>query len=373
MNNKIDRNSRIELLKVLAIFMIVISHSLPRDGSVDSPWYVNIRMASSDYKHVALSALSYLGQIGNGIFMVCSAWFLAGREDINKKRIVNLWVDTLAVSWVFLLACFILFHNLSVMDIVESVMPVTFQSYWFVTCYICFYCIVPYLNMILNKVGKQVHFQIIVLFVFIYMFINMIIPIAGEYYYASDLVSFIQIFFMVSYLKMYHDVTKMSFKVAILVEGGTLLTLISMVLLINIIGLKISSFSTQMLHGASTNNPLIIISVIFFFIIFYKIKPTNNTFINRISSLSLLIYLLSANPLYSYYIRPLFYSRIVGEIFAIEFPLLSVFILTIMQFVFSCILANVYEKLFSGARSCIVNKVISVSMKVMDTLYCKFG
>lgn len=146
-----------------------------------------------------------------------------------------------------------------------------------------------------------------------------------------------------------------------------------MILLTNIIGLKISSFSTQMLHWASTNNPLIIISAIFLFIIFYDIKPANNTFINRISSLSLYIYLLHANPLYSYYIRPLFYSRIVGEIFANEFLLLCVFILAILQFVFSCILAYIYENLFSGARLRLVNKVTSVSMKVVDTLYRKFG
>lgn len=214
------RNSKIKLLKIIAVIMIVISHSLPRDGSVDSSWYVNIRMASSDYKHVVLSALSYLGQIGNGIFMVCSAWFLAGREVINRKKIIGLWIDTIAVSWVFLFVCLILFHNLSKTDIIGSVMPVTYKSYWFVTCYICFYCIVPFLNMIVDKVGKQIHFQIIVVFALLYMFINMIIPISGKYYYASDLVSFIQIFFIVSYLKTYHDVTKMNFKLAIEVEGG---------------------------------------------------------------------------------------------------------------------------------------------------------
>lgn len=366
------RNSKIELLKVIAIVMIIISHSLPRDGNVDSSWYVNIRRASNDYKHLTISVLSYLGQIGNGIFIVCSSWFLSGCEKIHKKKIVGLWFDTVIVSWSFLLICFV-FHSPSKREIMGALFPVTFQSYWFVTCYICFYCVVPFLNIIINKIEKKVHFQIIVVFIALYMIINMAIPISGEYYYASDLVSCIQIFFIVSYMKKYYDIKKLGYKLAFGIWGGALLTLVFMIILTNTIGLRIDSLSGQMLHWASINNPLIIIAVIFWFIIHNKMEPTNIALINRISSLSFLIYLLHANPLYSYYIRTLFYNKIVGEAFANSHPLTCVCILAIMQLSFSCIFAFVYEKLLTHLRAKVIGIVTSGSQRAIDRLYSRFG
>lgn len=368
------RNSKIELLKILACFMIVISHSLPRDGSADSMWYVDIHLASNDCKHVILSMLSYLGQIGNGIFMVCSAWFLTGREKISFRRIVTLWIDTVIISVLFLLFCFACHIKLTRMDIVGSLMPVTFKSYWFITCYICFYCISPLLNRLLNAIERKDHFNIIVVFVVLYMLVNMVIPIAGDYWYSSDLVSFIQIFLIVSYLKKYYNVNNISFKLLIFIEGGSVFTLILLILFTNIIGLSISAFSSQLLHWASINNPLIVVCAISLFIFFNKMKPMSMPFVDKISSLSLLIYLFHANPLFSAYIRPMFYNvafRARGGAFVRRHQFYYVLILAIGQFTVSCILGYIYEKIVFRIRSKLADKFIFVVEKSISNIYLK--
>lgn len=71
----IKRNSSIELLKIVAVFLIVLSHSLPVNNS-EAEWYINIKSATSNVSYISMLFFSYCGQIGNEIFFICSAWFL---------------------------------------------------------------------------------------------------------------------------------------------------------------------------------------------------------------------------------------------------------------------------------------------------------
>ena len=71
------RNSSIELLKVFAIIIIIISHSVPYGASYSNyDGFIDINVASSNINVVLLAIIRYFGQIGNAIFIICSSWFL---------------------------------------------------------------------------------------------------------------------------------------------------------------------------------------------------------------------------------------------------------------------------------------------------------
>ena len=66
------RRSNIELLKIIAVFLIVLSHCIPYEVLINCPIFFDITQCSEDVSHLFLVFFRYLGQIGNAIFVVCS-------------------------------------------------------------------------------------------------------------------------------------------------------------------------------------------------------------------------------------------------------------------------------------------------------------
>jgi len=102
-----ERNSSVELLKILAIIIIVINHvtmSINRVPEIG----INVGTASDDISNVLLTIFRHFGAVGNAIFMVCSSWFLIDNNTVNGKKvsrlIVEVWVISIAILGVFLLA-----------------------------------------------------------------------------------------------------------------------------------------------------------------------------------------------------------------------------------------------------------------------------
>ena len=77
------RNSAIELLKLFAMFLIILSHSMPKyDQTLVG--YVDIVHATDNIQNLVLIVFNYLGQLGNAIFVICSSWFLIGGDKTQK-------------------------------------------------------------------------------------------------------------------------------------------------------------------------------------------------------------------------------------------------------------------------------------------------
>lgn len=92
------RNSSVELLKCLAILLIIISHAQPKYGALEAPWRLSLTMATDNPQIFGMIIGDYFGQIGNAIFIICSAWFLIESNDIKVKKILHLLTDSWIVS-----------------------------------------------------------------------------------------------------------------------------------------------------------------------------------------------------------------------------------------------------------------------------------
>ncbi len=100
MNESIkQRNSGIELLKIIAIIMIVISHSMPAYGV--RPLIV-LDEATENIQQIAAVFIRYMGQVGNVIFVVCSSWFLK-ENKFSRGGILVIICDCFVISVVWLI------------------------------------------------------------------------------------------------------------------------------------------------------------------------------------------------------------------------------------------------------------------------------
>ena len=124
------RNSSIELLKLISIILIVLSHA-----AASAP------IATKNGGDLVLLnslkiTITNLGQIGNCIFFVSSVWFLLESYNVKINKAIKMIVESFCTS-VFCLAIVLLAgYNIPLKEIVFSFFPLTFGFYWFISCYL---------------------------------------------------------------------------------------------------------------------------------------------------------------------------------------------------------------------------------------------
>ena len=110
MNNKglkEQRESGIELLRLIAMFLIVIFHvflSVSNGGNECSelPEYTarffDANLATTKSYVLWIDFFRHFGALGNDIFFICSFWFLCGSNNFKLKKIVTMIMDVWCIS-----------------------------------------------------------------------------------------------------------------------------------------------------------------------------------------------------------------------------------------------------------------------------------
>lgn len=100
-----QRQSGIELLKIIAMFGIVFFHCLVELKLDNSPFlqYVDFTEATKDISVFVLQILFYLGTLGNLIFLISSSWFLVDSKNFKFNKIAAIVFDVYVISVTFLL------------------------------------------------------------------------------------------------------------------------------------------------------------------------------------------------------------------------------------------------------------------------------
>ena len=166
-----QRNSSIELLKIIALFLCVLCHSLPLyklEYTQALSGYLNLSAPTSDIQQFLLTVFSHLGQVGNAVFLVCSAYFLQNSSKVKKEKIIQYVLDVFVVSILFLVGFKAVHYRIAFRFIVDSLAPTTFGFYWFITCYILLYAIHPWLNSAIENMRQETLFLACIVFFFLY-------------------------------------------------------------------------------------------------------------------------------------------------------------------------------------------------------------
>lgn len=139
-----ERNSGIELLKIFAILLIILSHVTLTLGSKNvlieyQDYALDLGIATTNPQQLVLVILEYSGMLGNAIFFICSAWFLLDRKTINKEKWWFMLLEIWSVSIVILVVVNILrTGNIAAKLMIKSLFPTTFSLNWYMTCYLLF-------------------------------------------------------------------------------------------------------------------------------------------------------------------------------------------------------------------------------------------
>lgn len=361
------RNSSIELLKIFAIIMIVFSHAMAAWPAGDEyPYtviqqggqYIDIWSATDNIQIIVIMIMKYLGQLGNVIFVSCSAWFLVESKKLKIERIVNLILDNFFISVLFLvvfLFCGIKVHKIL---LIHSLLPFLFETNWFITCYVFLYALHPILNIIINSLEEAKYKQYLFVSICMYSFIALVLP--GKLY-SNDLVGFILIYFVVGYLRKYKNDFVNNKELHVKIIAFTSILSIILFLGFDILGLRFSLLRNQMMRFCIFTNPLLIIIGISL-LCYFQTKELKSPVINYMSSLSIYVYLIHCNDLVVKYLRYMYFDFIHMK-YGMRLELLFVIVYGIATLATSFLLGG-------GSVHTIARVTKSVSVRITQCL-CK--
>lgn len=370
--NNIDRQTRdsgIELLKIFAIFVIVINHTvqsltneaynIPNNGFV-----IDISRATTNIQCILLQIFRHFGVLGNSVFFICSAWFLLKSKNWNKKKWLFMVIEIWVVSIVIFIITYIILHgNISIGIIISSLFPTTFGNNWYMTCYLLFYPIHPILNSIVNMMNQRQLFRSTLVMVFLYVFMNFI---NCSWFFSSAIILWITIYFAIAYMQKYlmSFVDNIRENIILFIIG--VIGFIGIILITDICGLYSQVLSDKVMRWVNNCNPFLLAMSIAMFNIARNIH-FKNRFINYISKLSLLIYIIHENIILRTYFRPAMWNYVYKR-FGYSDVIQCVFIISFIIFIFGILCSILYVLTLQR----FVNKVSGKLYEVVRIKYLLF-
>ena len=198
LKTQLKRESGLELLRVIAMILIVIHHVY---------LYGGVEFTSNIGICLSILFGSY-GKLGADIFILISAYFMVNKK-FRLTRILNLILHATFYSIVIYIL-FSLFDvvNFSLVGLLRASLPIWYDEWWFVTIFIILMIVSPVLNLILHSVSQK-KFRLIFIFVIGFM---VLLPylgllLTGEFlqfpYYLNELFVFTELYFIGGYIGLY--------------------------------------------------------------------------------------------------------------------------------------------------------------------------
>lgn len=154
--NKIARLSNFELIRILAMFLIVLHHCLCHLRAL-MPVFPNTENIHFVNNFIAFLLFSG-GKVGVAIFEILTGYFMIS-ACTKQQKFFSLYLKTLLYSLVFLLCAILIGIKPNLSQIIHSFFPIGSNTYWFISVYLIFYLFIPYVNKLLLSINnKDFHF-----------------------------------------------------------------------------------------------------------------------------------------------------------------------------------------------------------------------
>lgn len=290
---KTERQSNIELLRILSMLMIVFYHFAVHGN-------FNWKGIGITMPHLWYNLIYMGGKVGVDIFVLISGYFLILNDNkiFDFKRLLKFWGPVFLYS-VGIGLLFILFgtSNYDIKNIIKLLFPITYGEWWFASTYFVLYLIHPFLNVFLNELEKKRYQSLIVLLVIIW---SIIPTFSTSLYQSNNLLWFITLYIIAGYIRLYgfnkEYTTKKYFELWILFSILTYLTTV----IFTILGEKWVFFFNHTYHFYSQEKISTLLMSLTLFMTFVTLKINYHKSINMIASATFGVYLIHDNN----FVRP---------------------------------------------------------------------
>lgn len=291
---KSGRNSAVELLRIAAMLLIIISH-FSVYGIDENISLFTMRPCFNKY---FLETFQF-GFLGVDIFMLISGYF-GIKSQFKAEKLIKLLLQVFFYSAViYVILCCSGIIDFSVKDAIKACFPAIFKKYWFFSGYVLTYVLSPFINRFLNSADRKIHLSLIAVLWLIWG----IIPLAtGSDFYGTHFTDLMIMYIIGAYLRLYPDNIFSKNKLRrILLPLSVILFPVS-VALMNYAAMYVSAFENHYGFFYAVLSPLTVTAACLIFISFTKLHIKENKFINAVASCVFGVYLIHDNQLLREYL-----------------------------------------------------------------------
>lgn len=192
------RQTNMELLRILAMFMVIILHYLGKGG------FLTATAIKGQPFYLVLETLSI---VAVNLYVLISGYFSINTE-FSLRKFVRLWAQVLFYSLfipVVLAATGVLsLGERTIYDYLFYVFPVMMEHYWFATTFLFLFLLAPFLNKGIKALTKK-QFQILLtVFLMVFSVSKSILPVKLAFDKEGyDIFWFIVLYLTAAYIRIY--------------------------------------------------------------------------------------------------------------------------------------------------------------------------
>lgn len=293
---KKKRDSNIEILRILAMCLIVYHHLVLN---------MDLIAGNTISKTIIFGVIGeFGGKIGVAIYVLITGYFSVVKK-FSSKKFFKLWFQVFCYSVGFMIFFRITgIEKLNKVDTIKTFFPLAYNQYWFITAYLYLLLFSPFINKLLNNLTQINHKKLLIILTIFLVIMPTIFysdGMIGSTATPIGIILFVYIYCIGAYIKLYG--IKMF-------ENKRLINIIFILLgyiamfLITFLQKKLETknifWSNLSAYYRELNSLIIIVPSIALFYIFKEWRLPCNNIINYIASISFPVYLIHENNFVRY-------------------------------------------------------------------------
>lgn len=201
---KKTRQANIELLRIIAMLMIITLHYLDK-GRILAEFNLNATPVQMGYRQIQIFCI-----VAVNIYVLISGYFLV-EAKFTFKKLVMLWAQVIFYAWgiaaIFIATGGIDLKTQGIYDLIPVILPMTGNHYWFATIYAGLFLVSPFLNVMIRNMSRSQHKIAVIVMVSIFClwntFLPFTIPVSDRE--GMDLPWFVCLYLIAAYIRKYPD------------------------------------------------------------------------------------------------------------------------------------------------------------------------
>ena len=292
------RNYGIDLLKIVAMLMIVAGHVLLAGGPNDAVAEPTLRGSAIYYTVFGFRLFTCCAV---NCFVLATGYLYYGKR-IRLSRAVELWFQIVFLSVLVLSVAMLCGYRPSRVQYFKTFMPLTSYSYWFMTQYFLLLLLIPMLNKLLESMS--IKFAIYTTFTLVFVFAviptattSSVVPVNGGY----CVTWFAVVYLIGASFRKWKVADKINgLRAAVLFLAGYVGSL-GVAVYGGILGRFIPCVSGGGWLAYQYNSPFMLLEAVSLFLLFENIHIKSRLLqkvVSTVSSLVLGVYILHSNPVF---------------------------------------------------------------------------
>ena len=287
MNKGGERNSSIELLRIFAIFIIILNHYALYSGFA---FENNVTFANMIPKWLHIG-----GKLGVDIFIFISGYFLCEGNKFRIKKLAKIVLEVFFYGLI-LIALGLIMKNLHLKYAIKLFFAIPTMCWEFITMYVMLYIFSPYINIMLERINIKDFLKLMIITTLVWVVFPSFFKF--EFGITYSILWYIYIYILAAFIKRIENKLPIRPKTYIIIGSLSVGVIAILELFIKYIGINyISILEKGVEHFRQYNSIFVLISMISFFLGFKQLKVKNIKFINIIASTSLAVFIMHDNDI----------------------------------------------------------------------------